>query len=198
MGIIANKEDDLKFKKHQIELFFSVHTDPKERAEYLKSAYHDLIYRGYFGSWCVRCGYKPQEDGLLMWEGAYLSRTKESVFSWDCIVGFTDQLIKKKEYSPGIINRRTKKLPPQDSNQLTLFDVFDMGAAEPSEETPQLSLFPKWEASQQIIDETLCIGANERKSLLDICARFMKDMSVEENAEWLKEHYGTKRYGIFL
>lgn len=62
-----------------------------------------------------------------MWEGAYLSRTKESVFSWDCIVGFTDQLIKKKEYSPGIINRRTKKLPPQDSNQLTLFDVFDMG-----------------------------------------------------------------------
>lgn len=41
MGIIANKDDDLKFKKHQIELFFSVHTDPKERAEYLKSAYHD-------------------------------------------------------------------------------------------------------------------------------------------------------------
>jgi len=197
MGIIANKEDDLKFKKHQIELFFSVHTDPKERAEYLKSAYHDR-YTEVILDGGVRCGYKPQEDGLLMWEGAYLSRTKESVFSWDCIVGFTDQLIKKKEYSPGIINRRRKKLPPQDSNQLTLFDVFDMGAAEPSEETPQLSLFPKWEASQQIIDETLCIGANERKSLLDICARFMKDMSVEENAEWLKEHYGTSGTGFFF
>ncbi|MBO5047916.1 MAG: DNA methylase, partial [Clostridia bacterium] len=197
MGIIANKEDDLKFKKHQIELFFSVHTDPKERAEYLKSAYHDR-YTEVILDGGVRCGYKPQEDGLLMWEGAYLSRTKESVFSWDCIVGFTDQLIKKKEYSPGIINRRTKKLPPQDSNQLTLFDVFDMGVAEPSEETPQLSLFPKWEASQQIIDETLCIGANERKSLLDICARFMKDKSVEENAEWLKEHYGTSGTGFFF
>ena len=197
MGIIASKEDDLKFKKHQIELFFSVHTDPKERAEYLKSAYHDR-YTEVILDGGVRCGYKPQEDGLLMWEGAYLSRTKESVFSWDCIVGFTDQLIKKKEYSPGIINRRTKKLPPQDSNQLTLFDVFDMGVAEPSEETPQLSLFPKWEASQQIIDETLCIGANERKSLLDICARFMKDKSVEENAEWLKEHYGTSGTGFFF
>ena len=197
MGIIANKEDDLKSKKHQIELFFSVHTDPKERAEYLKSAYHDR-YTEVILDGGVRCGYKPQEDGLLMWEGAYLSRTKESVFSWDCIVGFTDQLIKKKEYSPGIINRRTKKLPPQDSNQLTLFDVFDMGATEPSEETPQLSLFPKWEASQQIIDETLCIGANERKSLLDICARFMKDMSVEENAEWLKEHYGTSGTGFLF
>ena len=197
MGIIANKDDDLKFKKHQIELFFSVHTDPKERAEYLKSAYYDR-YTEVILDGGVRCGYKPQEDGLLMWEGAYLSRTKESVFSWDCIVGFTDQLIKKKEYSPGIINRRTKKLPPQDSNQLTLFDVFDMGVADTSEETPQLSLFPKWEASQQIIDETLCIGANERKSLLDICARFMKDKSVEENAEWLKEHYGTSGTGFFF
>lgn len=197
MGIIANKDDDLKFKKHQIELFFSVHTDPKERAEYLKSAYHDR-YTEVILDGGVRCGYKPQENGLLMWEGAYLSRTKESVFSWDCIVGFTDQLIKKKEYSPGIINRRTKKLPPQDSNQLTLFDVFDMGVADTSEETPQLSLFPKWEASQQIIDETLCIGANERKSLLDICARFMKDLSVEENAKWLKEHYGTSGTGFFF
>ena len=197
MGIIANKDDDLKFKKHQIELFFSVHTDPKEQAEYLKSAYHDR-YTEVILDGGVRCGYKPQEDGLLMWEGAYLSRTKESVFSWDCIVGFTDQLIKKKEYSPGIINRRTKKLPPQDSNQLTLFDVFDMGVADTSEETPQLSLFPKWEASQQIIDETLCIGANERKSLLDICARFMKDLSVEENAKWLKEHYGTSGTGFFF
>lgn len=197
MGIIANKDDDLKFKKHQIELFFSAHTDPKERAEYLKSAYHDR-YTEVILDGGVRCGYKPQENGLLMWEGAYLSRTKESVFSWDCIVGFTDQLIKKKEYSPGIINRRTKKLPPQDSNQLTLFDVFDMGVADTSEETPQLSLFPKWEASQQIIDETLCIGANERKSLLDICARFMKDLSVEENAKWLKEHYGTSGTGFFF
>ena len=63
MGIIANKDDDLKFKKHQIELFFSVHTDPKERAEYLKSAYHDR-YTEVILDGGVRCGYKPQEDGL--------------------------------------------------------------------------------------------------------------------------------------
>ena len=41
MAIIANKDDDLKYKKNQIELFFSVHSDAQERADYLKSAYHD-------------------------------------------------------------------------------------------------------------------------------------------------------------
>ena len=41
MAVIANKDDDLKYKKQQIELFFSVHPDEQERAEYLKSAYQD-------------------------------------------------------------------------------------------------------------------------------------------------------------
>ena len=41
MAIAANREDDLKYKKHQIELYFSVHPDAEERAEYLKSAYQD-------------------------------------------------------------------------------------------------------------------------------------------------------------
>ena len=96
MAIIANKDDDLKYKKNQIELFFSVHSDVQERAEYLKSAYQDryteIIADGQ------RLGYKPQENGLLMWEGSYPSRTKESVFSWDIVAQWTAQLIDKKEY----------------------------------------------------------------------------------------------------
>ena len=94
MAIIANKDDDLKYKKNQIELFFSVHSDVQERAEYLKSAYQDryteIIADGQ------RLGYKPQENGLLMWEGSYPSRTRESVFSWDLVAALTAQLIDKK------------------------------------------------------------------------------------------------------
>ena len=45
----------------------------RERADYLKTAYQDryteIIADGQ------RLGYKPQEDGLLMWEGSYPSRT---------------------------------------------------------------------------------------------------------------------------
>ena len=83
MAIISNKDDDLKYKKQQIELYFSIHPEETERAEYLKSAYQDryteIVVDG------VRVGYKPQENGLLMWEGAYLSRTSESVFSWSVV-----------------------------------------------------------------------------------------------------------------
>ena len=117
MAIIANKDDDLKYKKQQIELFFFVHSDVQERAEYLKSAYHDryteIIVDGQ------RLGYKPQENGLLMWEGSYPSRTKESVFSWDLVAGWTAQLIDKKEY---FIQTDIPQLPTQESQQMSLFD----------------------------------------------------------------------------
>ena len=91
MAVIANKDDDLKYKKQQIELFFSVHQDTQERADYLKTAYQDryteIIADGQ------RLGYKPQEDGLLMWEGSYPSRTKEAVFSWGLVAEWTAQLL---------------------------------------------------------------------------------------------------------
>ena len=80
MGVIANKDDDLKYKKQQIALFFSIHPDENERAEYLKSAYPDRYTEILVGE--KRVGFKLQEDGLLMWEGAYLSRSSEAVFSW--------------------------------------------------------------------------------------------------------------------
>ena len=39
MAIIKNKDDDLKYKKSQIELFFKANQDFSERCEYIKSAY---------------------------------------------------------------------------------------------------------------------------------------------------------------
>ncbi len=192
MAIISNKDDDLKYKKQQIELYFSIHPEESDRAEYLKSAYQDryteLLVDG------VRIGYKPQPEGLLMWEGAYLSRTSESVFSWDIVAGWTAQLIDKKEY---FIN--TNITPPKnyDSQQLTLFDFADFDAAsqEPGE---QLSFIPRPQLSQQIIDEALCIGANDRNSRLIICAYFMKDHTLEENAAFLAKHYGTNGAGFYI
>ena len=123
MAIISNKDDDLKYKKQQIELYFSIHPEESDRAEYLKSAYQDRYTEILVDG--VRVGYKPQADGLLMWEGAYLSRTSESVFSWGVVAEWTAQLIDKKEY---FIN--TKITPPKNYNsqQLSLFDFADFNA----------------------------------------------------------------------
>ena len=191
MAIIANKDDDLKYKKNQIELFFSVHSDVQERAEYLKSAYHDryteIIADGQ------HLGYKPQENGLLMWEGSYPSRTKESVFSWDIVAQWTAQLIDKKEY---FIQTDIPRLPDQESQQMSLFDFAAFQQPAQAEGTAQPSIFPHPALPQQVIDEALCIGANDQNSRLIICAYFKKDKP--DNARFLAEHYGENGAGFYL
>ena len=191
MAIIANKDDDLKYKKNQIELFFSVHSDVQERAEYLKSAYQDryteIIADGQ------RLGYKPQENGLLMWEGSYPSRTKESVFSWDIVAQWTAQLIDKKEY---FIQTDIPQLPTQESQQMSLFDFAAFQQPAQAEGTAQPSIFPHPALPQQVIDEALCIGANDQNSRLIICAYFKKDKP--DNARFLAEHYGENGAGFYL
>ena len=191
MAIIANKDDDLKYKKNQIELFFSVHSDAQERADYLKSAYHDryteIIADGQ------RLGYKPQENGLLMWEGSYPSRTKESVFSWDIVAQWTAQLIDKKEY---FIQTDIPQLPTQESQQMSLFDFAAFQQPAQAEGTAQPSIFPHPALPQQVIDEALCIGANDQNSRLIICAYFKKDKP--DNARFLSEHYGENGAGFYL
>ena len=193
MAIIANKDDNLKYKKNQIELFFSVHSDGQERADYLRSAYHDryteIIADGQ------RLGYKPQENGLLMWEGAYLSRTKESVFSWDLVAGWTAQLIDKKEY---FIQTDIPQFPDQESQQMSLFDFAAVHQSAQAEGTAQPSIFPHPALPQQVIDEALCIGANDQNSRLIICAYFKKDKPEPDNARFLAEHYGENGAGFYL
>ena len=191
MAVIANKDDDLKYKKQQIELFFSVHPDEQERAEYLKSAYQDrfteIIADGQ------RLGYRPQEDGLLMWEGSYPSRTRESVFSWEVVAGWTAQLIDKKEY---FIQTDIPQLPTQESQQMSLFDFAAFQQPAQAEGTAQPSIFPHPALPQQVIDEALCIGANDQNSRLIICAYFKKDKP--DNARFLAEHYGENGAGFYL
>ena len=191
MAIIANKDDDLKYKKNQIELFFSVHSDVQERADYLKSAYQDryteIIADGQ------RLGYKSQENGLLMWEGSYPSRTKESVFSWDIVAQWTAQLIDKKEY---FIQTDIPQLLTQESQQMSLFDFAAFQQPAQAEGTAQPSIFPHPALPQQVIDEALCIGANDQNSRLIICAYFKKDKP--DNARFLAEHYGENGAGFYL
>ena len=193
MAVISNKDDDLKYKKQQIELYFSIHPDETERAEYLKSAHRDRYTEILVDGVCV--GYKPQEDGLLMWEGAYLSRTRESVFSWATVAGWTAQLIERKEY---FIQTRITPPKDQDSQQLSLFDFADFNAPV-QEDSGQLAFSMPWpQLPQQIIDEALCIGANDRNSRLIICAYFMKDHALEDNAAFLAKHYGENGAGFYV
>ena len=187
-AIIENRNDDLIYKKAQIELFFRSHPDEAERAEYLRSAYQDRFTEILADG--ARLGYRPQKNGLLMWEGAYLSRTSETVFSWGLVAGFTAQLIDKREY---YVNTEIKPFVPMESQQLTLFD---MPAFDQPEDTPVAPLFSHPKLPQQIMDEALCVGANDEHSRLIICAYFMKDKP--DNAAFLQKHYGENGAGFYF
>ena len=192
-AVLSNPEDDLLYKKQQIEMYFAAHPDVTERAEYLKSAYQDRNTELLVGASRTRAGYKPQEDGLLMWEGAYLSHTSESVFSWQLVAELTAQIMERGEYR---INRDIKGLPSQESQQMSLFDAATPTAEPVTAPAEPASYGVRY--SQQVIDEALCIGANDRNSRLIVCAYFMKEKPLEENARFLMRHYGSNGAGFYL
>ena len=89
------------------------------------------------------------------------------------------------------VNTEIKPFVPMESQQLTLFD---MPAFDQPEDTPDAPLFSHPKLPQQIIDEALCVGANDEHSRLIICAYFMKDKP--DNAAFLQRHYGENGAGF--
>ena len=63
----------------------------------------------------------------------------------------------------------------------------DGGFSVPEE--AQQAFFPQLQLPQQVIDEALCMGFNDRDSRKIICAYFMKDKP--DNADFLQRSYGT-------
>ena len=96
--IEANLLDDggRKHKRQEIFEYFQAHKGLAERTEFLKNSYNDIWVEVLTDG--VRTGYHAEKDGLLMWEGSYLSRTSESVFSWPVITEMTEGLIERGEY----------------------------------------------------------------------------------------------------
>lgn len=188
LGILSNPDDNLKQKKTAIAKFFAETSDSTKRADFIKDVYPyrftELILNEQ------RVGYVTAENGLLLWRGSYPSRTEESVFSWDIVAELVGQLIDNGKYLP-----KEKKAAPA---QISLFDTADIPEEQNFTETEQVSFFTDLGVSQQIIDEALCIGANDKNSTLDIAMFFRRDRGTAYNAAFLKRHYGTNGTGFLF
>lgn len=86
-----------KVKRDEIAEFFKENEDYDKRCEFMKSVFRMEEYIELDIN-DVRAGYKAEADGLTVWEGSYLSRTKESKLSWDLVQSFTADLIDKGKY----------------------------------------------------------------------------------------------------
>ena len=100
-------------KNQDIQSYFAMHHDEAERTQFVKDAfdeaYCEVLVDGH------RIGYKKQPIGLLIWDGAYLTRTAESVFSWDIVVSLIEDLIERKEF----VKEETLSLFPTLEEQIT-------------------------------------------------------------------------------
>lgn len=187
--IEANLLDDggRKHKRQEIFEYFQNHKSLAERTEFLKNSYNDIWVEVVTDG--VRTGYHAEKDGLLMWEGSYLSRTSESVFSWSVITEMTEGLIERGEYKIklGLQNA------PIVAEQLALFD---MGGDTPVYEIPEgeVSGVPTSArtVSQEIIDQVLCTGGNEPNSAERIAIFYMRERPEQENEEFLRREFGTE------
>ena len=85
--------------------------------------------------------------------------------------------------------------PPSVEEQISFLGG---GYLAPEQEGEQQTFFSQPQLPQQVIDEVLCIGFNDRNSRLIICAYFMKDKPLEDNAAFLQKRYGTNGAGLFI
>ena len=185
--IEANLLDDggRKHKRQEIFEYFQAHKSLAERTEFLKNSYNDIWVEVLTDG--VRTGYHAEKDGLLMWEGSYLSRTSESVFSWSVITEMTEGLIERGEYKIklGLQNA------PIVAEQLALFD---MGGDAPVYEAPADTatgiLAPARTVPQKVIDLALCTGGNEPNSAERIAVFYMRERPESENISFLRREFG--------
>ena len=178
-----------KHTRQDIFNFFQAHQNLAERTEFLKNSYNDIWVDVLAGTDKVRVGYHAEPDGLLMWEGSYLSRTSESVFSWSVITEMTEGLIQRGEYKIklGLQNA------PVMAEQLALFD---MGGDTPVYEAPEGNLsgplFPAWEVPQAVIDQALYTAGNSYHSAYRVAVFYMRERPETDCIAFLRREFGTE------
>ena len=178
-----------KHTRQEIFAYFQANRDMTSRTEFLKNSYNDIWVEVLAGADKVRVGYHAQQDGLLMWEGSYLSRTAESVFSWGVVTEMTENLIERGAYKIklGLQNA------PVMAEQLSFFD---MGGGAAVYEVPEAQrtgeLFPTRPVPQAVIDQALYTAGNSRGSAERIAVFYMRQRPEAECIAFLRREFGAE------
>lgn len=178
-----------KHTRQEIFVFFQTNRDIATHTEFLKNSYNDIWVEVLAGADKVRVGYHAEKDGLLMWEGSYLSHTAESVFSWGVVTEMTENLIERGAYKIklGLQNA------PVMAEQMSFFGTEDSTAVYEVPETQRTGeLFPTRPVPQTVIDQTLYTAGNSRGSAERITVFYMRQRSEVECVAFLRREFSTK------
>jgi len=146
--------------------YFMLEKDVEKRANFLKSAINDeytgiVLYGEMYG-------YKAFSNGVLFWKGNYLTKSAESLISWEDLTYHYDSMILLRQI-------RNKKSPLVTSNgQLSLLE--------------ENSSSEELEFTQEFLERYLSGRNSEIKQ--EIYEQFTSCLSAEENIKYIKDRYG--------
>lgn len=162
----------LKASKEEIRAFFETERDDRTQTEYIKGIFNNDYTEVILGD-DRRVGYKTYQNVLHLWEGSYLSRTKQSYYDWGVIAKHFEaaRLL-------GELHDTAKPLPSIEGQ----LNIMESSRAE--EKSSAFSL------SQEIIDAVLCRGSGVSEGKMRIYEQFERSLSAKENADFLRDEYG--------
>ncbi len=162
----------LSESKAEIEAFFDGQAGSRERTLYVRSLF-PLGVTGLSLEEGVQAGFEPYQNVLHLWTGTADERTAQSFYDWGVIARHIASMIILNEFDPD-----RKSLP--SIQQQTIW----MEQAE-SERASVFSL------PQAAIDAVLQGGSGIENGKLRISLFFEQSLSAKENADFLKQEYGT-------
>ena len=172
-GLLKNATYTRRHNKDDISSYFAVHNSEDERDAFIKEAFEKMVYTGVLVDG-VMCGYQAQPEGLLMWEGNYLTRTSESRFSWSAVKGFIEQLIERGEFSENLQASLFSSMVEQQS-------LIEQAEAEKSS---------AFSVSQADLDNELVRGTGFKNGKYRVY-QFYQTLHTQQDAlAFLKKEYG--------
>lgn len=160
----------LKKSKALIRDFLESQPDDHTRTEFIKECFNN-DYTEVILDDGRRMGYKTYENVLHLWEGSYLSRTKQAYYDWGVVAAHFEGL-----RLLGELQDNMKPLPSMEGQQELIASAEEKSSA--------------FSFSQEIIDAVLTRGSNMSESKFRIYEQFQKSLSAKENVDFLKDEYG--------
>ena len=160
----------LKKSKALIRDFLESQPDDHARTEFIKECFNN-DYTEVILDDGRRMGYKTYENVLHLWEGSYLSRTKQAYYDWGVVAAHFEGL-----RILGELQDNMKPLPSMEGQQELIASAEEKSSA--------------FSFSQEIIEAVLTRGSNVEESKFRIYEQFQKSLSAKENVDFLKDEYG--------
>ena len=198
----------LKENRSSVLRFFKKNNDMAKRTAYLKEIYNN-DFSEIIAQDGQRIGYKKREQGLLMWEGSFLTHTAESFFPWEILQAYISSMIVRGLYPPSEKKEAPAKAEPKPDNpiatcQISLFDSVSEVSAW-TEATADTNAIPParhkhtiCSISNQIVEEIIRTGGNNENSRIRIYAKYLQGKDPDYMVAFLQHEYGKTGKGFIF